>query len=280
MGEVVNPSAPASRARRSAVLVSRSPRLWRRRHCSHAHRSRSSATRRSADLTLAESSPCDTGEVRILLVEDDLQLLAATARGLRNSGFAVDVADRGEDAIAKTAVTEYDVVVLDRDLPDMHGDDVCRSTAAGPARILMLTAFGSLDDRVAGLGLGADDYLVKPFHLRELVARIQALGRRPVHGAAPLLEVGDCRLDPHKRVVQRADRVISLTPKEFGVLEVLMRQSPAPVSAELLLEKVWDEHADPFTNAVRVTMVTLRRKLGAPPLIETVKSVGYRISAQ
>jgi|GEM_PF-5457306 len=140
----------------------------------------------------------------------------------------------------------------------------------------MLTAFDSLDERVAGLGLGADDYLVKPFHLRELVARIHALGRRPAQSAAPVLEVGDCRLDPHQRVVHRAYRVIGLTPKEFGVLEVLMKQSPAPVSAELLLEKVWDEHADPFTNAVRVTMVTLRRKLGAPPLVETVKSVGYQ----
>jgi DNA-binding response OmpR family regulator len=229
---------------------------------------------------LAEYSRCDTGAVRILLVEDDFQLPAATARGLRNSGFAVDVADRGEDALAKTAVTEYDVVVLDRDLPGMHGDDVCRSIAAGSARILMLTAFDSLDDRVAWLGLGADDYLVKPFHLRELLARIHALGRRPAQSAAPVLEVGDCRLDPHQRVVHRANRVISLTPKEFGVLEVLMKQSPAPVSAELLLEKVWGEHADPFTNAVRVTMVTLRRKLGAPPLIETVKSVGYRVTAR
>lgn len=233
-----------------------------------------------AGLTLAESSRCDTGGVRVLLVEDDLQLSAATARGLRNSGFAVDVADCGENALEKTEVTEYDVVVLDRDLPGMHGDDVCRSIAAGSARILMLTAFDSLDDRVAGLGLGADDYLAKPFHLRELVARIYALARRPAQSTAPVLEVGDCRLDPHQRVVHRADRVIGLTPKEFGVLEVLMKHSPAPVSAELLLEKVWDEHADPFTNAVRVTMVTLRRKLGDPPLVETVKSVGYRIPAR
>ena len=218
--------------------------------------------------------------MRILLVEDDRQLLAATARGLRNAGLAVDVADCGEDALAKTAVNEYDVVVLDRDLPGMHGDDVCRSIAAGSARILMLTAFDSLDDRVAGLGLGADDYLVKPFHLRELVARIHAVGRRSGQSAAPVLEVGDCRLDPHLRVVHRANRVIRLTPKEFGVLEVLMTRSPAPVSAELLLEKVWDEHADPFTNAVRVTMVTLRRKLGAPPIVETIKSVGYRVMAR
>jgi len=177
-------------------------------------------------------------------------------------------------------VTEYDVVVLDRDLPGMHGDDACRSIAAGSARILMLTAFDSLDDRVAGLGLRADDYLVKPFHIRELVAGIHALGRRPAQGAALVLEVGDCRLDPHQRVVHQANRVIGLTPKEFGVLEVLMKHSPAPVSAELLLENVWDEHADPFTNAVWVTMVTLRRKLGAPPLVETVKSVGYRETAR
>ena len=216
--------------------------------------------------------------MRVLLVEDDLQLLAATARGLRNSGFAVDVVGCGEDALDKAAVTEYDVVVLDRDLPGMHGDDVCRSIATGPARILMLTAFDSLDDRVAGLGLGADDYLVKPFHLRELVARIHALARRPEQSAAPILEVGDCRLDPHQRVVHRAGRMIGLTPKEFGVLEMLMKHSPAPVSAELLLEKVWDEHADPFTNAVRVTMVTLRRKLADPPIVVTIKSVGYRVA--
>lgn len=217
--------------------------------------------------------------MRILVVEDDSQLSDATCRGLRQAGFAVDQAFDGDIALEKTAHTNYDVVVLDRDLPGIHGDDVCRYLLDRPARVLMLTALGRTDDRIDGLNLGADDYLTKPFALRELVARIHALARRNVDVHAPVLRINDCELDPATFAATRSGRPLSLTPKEFGMLQALMRASPAPVSAEGLLEQVWDEHADPFTNAVRVTMVTLRRKLGEPPLIETIKGVGYRIAA-
>ena len=217
--------------------------------------------------------------MRILLVEDERQLALATARGLEQSGFAVDLAFTGDEALEKVFVTDYDVVVLDRDLPTTHGDDVCAALVGGTTGVLMLTAMTTLNDRVGGLNLGADDYLTKPFALRELIARIRAVGRRSVARVAPILEVGDCRLDPANHTTTRAERDIPLTPKEFGVLQLLMQTSPAPVSAEELLERVWDEHADPLTNAVRIVMVTLRRKLADPPLIETVKGVGYRVRA-
>ena len=169
--------------------------------------------------------------------------------------------------------------MLDRDLPGVHGDEVCRALSGGASRILLLTALGSLDDRVEGLNLGADDYLPKPFALRELVARVRALGRRPAHGEQPQLQVGDLILDPMTFTVQRAGSPIELTRREFAVLDALMRSAPAPLSAEDLLERAWDEHADPFSNVVRVVMVTLRRKLGEPNPITTIKGVGYRLEA-
>ncbi len=217
--------------------------------------------------------------MRILLVEDEERLANTIARGLRREGMAVDVVFDGKSALDKAAVNSYDVVVLDRNLPVIHGDDVCRHLIAeqSPCRILMLTAAGSIDDRVTGLTLGADDYLPKPFALQELVARIRALARRPATPVPPVLVRGDLVLDPARHVAERAGVDLSLTKKEFGLLEVLLAAEGRVVSAEELLEKVWDENADPFTNVVRVTIMTLRRKLGDPPLIETVTGVGYRI---
>jgi DNA-binding response OmpR family regulator len=193
--------------------------------------------------------------------------------------MAVDVSYDGGDALAKLGVNRYDVVVLDRDLPGVHGDDVCQAVAAGasPTRILMLTAAGTVDDRIDGLTLGADDYLGKPFAFGELVARIRALARRSRDPLPPVLERRDVRLDPARREATRAGHFLHLTRKEFGVLEALLAADGAVVSAEDLLERVWDEHADPFTNTVRVTIMNLRRKLGRPPLIETVVGVGYRL---
>jgi DNA-binding response OmpR family regulator len=218
--------------------------------------------------------------MRVLLVEDEQPLAKYVAAGLRKHGFAVDVAFDGRTALAKCAVTPYDVVVLDRDLPVVHGDAVCRELAGqGAARILMLTASGTVEDRVEGLTLGADDYLGKPFAFSELVARVRALSRRSAPATPPVLRAGDVVLDPARRTVERAGRLLHLTPKEFGVLEQLLAAGGAVVSAETLLDKVWDEHADPFTNAVRITVGTLRRKLGDPPLIETVPSAGYRTVA-
>jgi DNA-binding response OmpR family regulator len=217
--------------------------------------------------------------VRVLVVEDDAGLADVIARGLRDGALAVDVALDGEEALHKTGITGYDVVVLDRDLPRVHGDDVCRSlTETGKGeRILMLTASGTLDDRVAGLSLGADDYLPKPFAMQELVARVRALGRRTPSSVAPVLRWADVEIDTARRRVTRGDRAVSLTRKEFGVLEVLAMAEGAVVSSEELLERVWDEHADPFTNAIRIAVMTLRRKLGEPQLIETVVGVGYRL---
>ncbi len=216
--------------------------------------------------------------MRVLVVEDERTLAEAVARGLRREGFAVDVADDGEAALDKAAGTAYDVVVLDRDLPRVHGDDVCRALAGAPARILMLTAASGVEDLVDGLTLGADDYLGKPFVFAELVARVRALGRRAAAAVPPVLTGGDLVLDSGRRLVTRRGRPLSLTRKEFGVLEVLLAANGAVVSAEELLERVWDEYADPFTNAIRVTVMTLRRKLGDPPLVETVVGVGYRIA--
>jgi DNA-binding response OmpR family regulator len=224
--------------------------------------------------------------VRVLVVEDEDALADAIARGLRREGMAVDVAGDGGVALEKAATNGYDVVVLDRDLPVVHGDDVCRkliesSPAPGAAevpRILMLTASGALDDRVEGLTLGADDYLGKPFAFTELVARIRALARRGGLAVKPVLEVGDVVLDPARHFATRAGRPLPVTRKELAVLEVLIRAGGAVVSPEQLLERAWDEHADPFTNTIRVTVMNLRRKLGDPPLIETVVGSGYRIA--
>ncbi|HEY2064189.1 MAG TPA: response regulator transcription factor [Amycolatopsis sp.] len=215
--------------------------------------------------------------MRVLLVEDERPLAKYVAAGLRKHGFAVDVAFDGRAALDKCVVTPYDVVVLDRDLPAVHGDAVCRELAErGVSRILMLTASGTVEDRVDGLTLGADDYLGKPFAFSELVARVRALSRRSAPATPPVLRAGDVVLDPARRTAERAGRLLPLTPKEFGVLEQLLAAGGVVVSAETLLDKVWDEHADPFTNAVRITVGTLRRKLGDPPLIETVPSAGYR----
>jgi DNA-binding response OmpR family regulator len=200
------------------------------------------------------------------------------ARSLRREGMAVDVAYDGRTALGLTAVNSYEVVVLDRDIPGVHGDDVCRHLAGGQARILMLTASGTVDDRVDGLTLGADDYLPKPFALAELVARIRALGRRATPAQPPVLTVGEVRLDPYRRQASRSERPLPLTNKELGVLEVLMKANGGVISTEELLERVWDAHADPFTNTVRVTLTNLRRKLGDPPIIDTVIGAGYRLT--
>ena len=217
--------------------------------------------------------------MRVLVVEDEQVLADAIATGLRREAMAVDIAYDGAGALERTSVNDYDVVVLDRDLPRVHGDDVCRTLAGegATARILMLTAAGELDDKVEGLSLGADDYLAKPFAFAELAARVRALGRRSTPPLPPVLERSGIRLDPNRREVTRDARPIQLTNKEFAVLEVLMRAQGTVVSAEQLLEKAWDEYIDPFTNVVRVTMMTLRRKLGEPPVIETVAGAGYRL---
>ncbi|GAA4261908.1 response regulator transcription factor [Dactylosporangium darangshiense] len=217
--------------------------------------------------------------MRVLVVED-FEILARTiGTGLRREGLAVDVVLDGVDAFERLAVTRYDVVVLDRDLPGVGGDDVCRHIVAEhPAsRVLMLTASGTVRERVEGLGLGADDYLPKPFDFDELVARIRALGRRPATALPPVLTVGELALDPAQRVATRAGRRLELSPKEFGVLECLMAAGGRPVSAEELLERVWDEAADPFTTTVKTTVRRLRARLGDPPVIHTVREAGYRV---
>ncbi len=215
----------------------------------------------------------------MLIAEDERRLADAIARGLRREGMAVDLAPDGSEALVKARVVRYDVMVLDRDLPVMHGDEVCRRLRdeRPDTGILMLTAASALDDLVDGLSLGADDYLTKPFRFAELVARIRALGRRSVPARPAILRHRDVELDPARRSVTRDEREVALTRKELGVLEALMTADGATVSAEQLLERVWDEHVDPFTNVVRMTVMTLRRKLGEPPLIETVIGVGYRL---
>jgi DNA-binding response OmpR family regulator len=217
--------------------------------------------------------------MRVLVVEDHAKLATTMAAGLRRAGMAVDVVFDGGDALEHLAVTTYDVVVLDRDIPGVHGDDVCRTlTAEGSSsRVLMLTAADAVEDRVHGLGIGADDYLPKPCDFSELVARIRALVRRPGTSLPPTLSRGDLELDPAQRIVTRAGRPLTLNPKEFAVLEVLLAAGGGVVSAEELLERVWDEMADPFSQAVRTTMSRLRAKLGDPPLIETVNRAGYRV---
>ncbi|GAB3280739.1 response regulator transcription factor [Parasphingorhabdus pacifica] len=217
--------------------------------------------------------------MRILVVEDEQPLADAIARGLRREGMAVDVAYDGESGQEKVAITRYDVIVLDRDLPDVSGDDLCREVVSSGelTRVIMLTASGTVEARVTGLSMGADDYLAKPFAFAELTARVRALGRRSTPAIPPTLLAHELSVDPAKRVVHRRGAEIELTRKEFGVLEVLLSAGGAVVSSEELLERVWDENADPFTTTVRVTMMTLRKKLGDPSVIETVVGSGYRV---
>ena len=217
--------------------------------------------------------------MRILIAEDERRLAGAIARGLRREGMAVDITYDGASALVKARVVDYDVVVLDRDLPELHGDEVCRQLSKDEreTKVLMLTAADGIDDVVDGLTLGADDYLPKPFQWKELVARIRALARRAGSARPAVLRRGDLVLDPARHTVTRAGVDLDLTPKEFGVLEALMAADGAAVSVEDLLYRVWDEHADPFTNTVRMTIMTLRRKLGDPPVLETVMGAGYRI---
>jgi DNA-binding response OmpR family regulator len=218
--------------------------------------------------------------MRVLVVEDERMLADAIAEWLRDETHAVDLAHDGEAALERISVNDYDVVVLDRDLPRVHGDDVCRElvSSESEARVLMLTAAAQLDDRVTGLSMGADDYLSKPFAFPELAARVLALGRRSRPAAPPVLRRAGITLDPARREVFRSGRFVPLSKKEFAVLAELMRAGGNVVSAEQLLEKAWDEHADPFTGVVRLTILKLRRKLADPPVVETVPGVGYRIS--
>jgi len=217
--------------------------------------------------------------VRVLIVEDQPTLADDIADGLRDQGMAADVAYDGASGLDKALMNQYDVVIVDRDLPKIHGDAVCAALigAHSPARILMLTAAGTIGDRVEGLNLGADDYLPKPFAFAELVARLWALARRSP-ASPPLAVKHDLVFDRARRRVSRGGRPISLTRKEMGILEVLLAADGGVVSAEELLERVWDENADPFTHTVTVTLARLRRKLGTPDLIETVIGSGYRLS--
>src|SRR6202451_2384278 len=217
--------------------------------------------------------------MRVLVAEDHERLARAVAAGLRRHGMIVDVALDGDDALARPGASRYDVVVLDRDLPATHGDEICRALAAERCEsgVLMLTAASSVKDRVEGLGLGADDYLPKPFDFSEMVARVQALGRRPGALQTSSLGFGDLQLDSLKRVATRGGRTLALRPKEFAVLECLLVADGKPVSAEELLERVWDSETDPFTTTVKATVNRLRAKLGEPLIIETVRESGYRI---
>lgn len=220
--------------------------------------------------------------MRVLIAEDHDRLARSVAAGLRRYGMTVDVALDGDDALARLGANRYDVVVLDRDLPGIHGDDICRTLAAerSESRVLMLTAASSVKDRIQGLGLGADDYLPKPFDFAEMVARVQALGRRPGAAQSGRLGYADLSLDPVQRVAARAGRRLALRPKEFAVLECLLAARGKPVSAEELLERVWDPAADPFTTTVKATINRLRAALGPPPVVETVRDSGYRIGGQ
>ncbi|MEV4459928.1 response regulator transcription factor [Microbispora sp. NPDC049633] len=217
--------------------------------------------------------------MRVLVVEDEEQLADAVARGLRLHAIAVDVAYDGREALELTAYVDYDVVVLDRDLPDVHGDEVCRELigAGGASRILMLTAAGRIRDRVGGLSLGADDYLVKPFAFAELVARVRALARRSSRAVPPVLERAGIRLDPARRTVVRDGRQVVLGRREFDVLHELMRAGGDLVTSARLRANVWDEHSDAGTGVLRVTITSLRRKLGVPAVIENVPGRGYRL---
>jgi DNA-binding response OmpR family regulator len=224
---------------------------------------------------------CDREGMRVLVAEDFEILARTVATGLRREGMAVDVALDGAEALERLAVNRYDVVVLDRDLPVVHGDDVCRQIVAehAPSRVLMLTAAGTVADRVGGLDLGADDYLPKPFDFSELVARVRALGRRPSASVPPVMVSGDLVVDSAARIATRSGRRLALSPKEFAVLECLLASAGRVVSAEDLLERVWDEAADPFRTTVKTTIRRLRSKLGDPPVIDTVREGGYRIGS-
>lgn len=217
--------------------------------------------------------------MRVLVVEDHRRLATAIAEGLRREGMAVDIAFDGGDALAHVTVNRYDVVVLDRDLPSVHGDQVCRALVGqrSGTRVLMLTAASTIRDRVEGLELGADDYLGKPFEFAELVARIRALGRRAVAALPPVFVRGELSLDPARRIAFRGPRRLDLSPKEFALLECLLAADGRVLSAEELLARVWDEAANPFTTTVKTTMGRLRAKLGDPPVIETIREGGYRI---
>ncbi|MBV9464907.1 MAG: response regulator transcription factor [Solirubrobacterales bacterium] len=217
--------------------------------------------------------------MRVLVVEDHKELAETVATGLRREGMAVDVALDGASALSRAEIYGYDVIVLDRDLPGVHGDRVCQELVqrGGRARVLMLTASAGIEDRVVGLSLGADDYLPKPFAFAELVARIRALARRAQPAIPPIMTHGDLRLDPAQRVAHRHGQRLELSPKELAVLELLLAAQGAVISPEQLLARAWDEAADPFSNVVKVTVSRLRRKLGEPPIIETVPGAGYRI---
>jgi DNA-binding response OmpR family regulator len=219
--------------------------------------------------------------MRVLVAEDDEVLAKAVAVGLRREGMAVDIALDGDDALTRLGINRYDVVVLDRDLPGTHGDDVCRALVQDKSaiRVVMLTAAGSVKDRIEGLGLGADDYLPKPFEFAELVARIRAVSRRPPTPPTELA-YGDLRLDPVRRVALRAGTRLALSRKELAVLECLLAAEGKPVSAEELLEQVWDDETDPFTGTVKTTISRLRAKIGDPPVIETIRESGYRIGGR
>jgi two-component system response regulator VanR len=220
--------------------------------------------------------------VRVLVVEDEVYLAEAIRDGLRLQAIPADLAHDGDAALAALAATDYDVAVLDRDIPGPSGDEVCRWIVAHRpgCRVLMLTAAGLVDEKVSGFELGADDYLTKPFELRELVVRLRALARRPEAAAPPVVEHAGVRLDPFRREVYREGRYVPLTRKQFAVLEVLLAARGGVVSAEALLEKAWDENADPFTNAVRITVSGLRKRLGDPWVIHTVPGVGYRVAEE
>ncbi len=217
--------------------------------------------------------------MRVLIVEDENGLAQALAVGLRRSGLTVDLAHDGVEGLRKASVVAYDAIVLDRDLPALHGDEVCRrlNERRDPARVLMLTAAGQLEDVVGGLDLGADDYLVKPVRLAELAARLRALARRDARPAPAVLRHGELELDPARMVARRGERQLQLTQREFAVLELLVRAEGRVVSAEELLFRAWDENADPFTSAVRVIVSRLRRELGDPPLIRTLIGRGYAL---
>jgi two-component system response regulator VanR len=217
--------------------------------------------------------------MRVLIVEDEVYLAEAIRDGLRLEAIAADIAGDGDMALEYLSINEYDAVVLDRDIPGTHGDEVARRIVADglPSRILMLTASDLLDEKVRGFEIGADDYVTKPFELRELVARLRALKRRPIENTPPVQEYAGLTLDPFRREVYRAGRYIALTRKQFAVLEVLLSARGGVVSAETLLERAWDENADPFTNSVRITISSLRKRLGDPWLIHTVPGVGYRV---
>ncbi len=217
--------------------------------------------------------------MRVLVIEDDEELAQAVATGLRREQWAVDVALDGRSGLERATVNDYDVIVLDRDLPGLHGDEVCAALVdrGVRGRVIMLTAAATMEDLVDGLGIGADDYLPKPFDFPVLVARIGALMRRAQPALPPILRHGDVVVDTAQRRATRAGQALDLSPKEFGVLELLLASQGRTVSQEELLERVWDEHADPFTSAVKITVSRLRSKLGAPPVIETVAKSGYRI---